>query len=1540
VEEFVRSYKKKVSRRRGQLGSAIAQALEGRVLLSTTWTVTSTADDGGTGTLRYAVNNSAAGDSIKFDATAFPTSAAHTITLGGTPIDINHNLTISGLTDPSKLVIDAALLSRVFTIDSGVTANISGVTIAHGTSTDSGGGIDVTAASLTLSNSIVEACSGSFGGGIAAESSLISITDCLLQNNSATTSGGGIYTSAGSLQIDTSDIDSNGAGLAGGGIFTAETNADITNTSVVSNTGLQSGGLDLSGYTYLINSTVYHNALSSTANPCAGGIATNAPLVVTNCNIEGNLGNVVLGGGAGGIFAEQGSAVTINNSTVIGNAAYGFVVALQVADQIEGTVGGQDDIAGDGDIGGLVFPQAKVYPFISDYVLQSTKSFAKAMEPSTGDPVVDSGVNSLAVDALGNPLQTDALGNPRISHYNVDIGAVEVQQQSTLTGTTTSPGGFSATANVSLSRPMINFTDSNLGEPTTNYTATIDWGDSTTSRGFVASDTQTPGSYAVGATHTYAKEGTYPVVITVTDPQGGSAKVTETAFVTDGTFQTFFAPITAIAGTPFNGRVGSFTDTSPAASATYFTATIGWGDGQSSTGGVSFNSSTSQYDIAGSHTYAKGGAYDVRVTITDPGGASAEIFESASVSGGTPTSTITAGATNFAATKGISVSPMLASFTDSNTGQSPSHYTASINWGDSSTSFGTVTFNSSTGKFQVSGTHIYAAVGTFTATINISDPEGGNAAPTAKATVADAAITPIPTTINATLGKAFTGVVGSFTDGDPAAPASYFTATITWGDGHTSAGAIAYNTTAKHFDVTGTNTYATATIYAISIAVKDAGGASATINSTAKVSTTTPPTNSILKGTGVSIAEVKGLAFAGILLATFSDTNPSQTPGYYTTTINWGDGSSSAGTVSYNATTKLFQVAGAHTYHTAATYDPIISISDPAGGSTSVTSKIYVADATMHAYPTTISATAGKPFTGVVGSFIDGDPASVASDFAAVITWGDGHTSAGTVTLNPTTKHFDITGTNTFAIGGTYSVTATPHDVGGMSIAIKSTANVTVVSGPQPKLSGASSVKEGSSEAISFSATDVGGKAITKWVINWGDGAVQALAGTATNDSHIYADGPATRVVTATATDASNLSAAATLIVGVLNVAPTATFTGNSPVQPNHTSTVTFSNVHDPSPTDTAAGFRYSFDFADNGTFEIVNSTSATATVPAIYLATLGVKTIHGRVSDKDGGFTDYYTTIDVVAQPLTTFGTTIKVVEGTKFSGNVGTFADPSGNTNPANYTATITWGDGHMSAGAVAYNATAKTFGVSGTNTYALLGSYAISVAVKSNTSAVGTIHSTASISDAALASTGSAVSGKEGVSLLGVVATFTDANPLAIAGNYVVSINWGDGTAASAGTVSFNTSTKRWQVAGSHTYRVGGTYTVTTSISDHGTSTTKATSTATIAGSTLNAAGVQLSILNSTLAKTQQKIATFTSSNPLLLASDFTATVNWGDGTTNNPTSIISIVWDATNKVFDVMATHPYSLLLISYTATITITEGKGVSTTTATSSIFTT
>src|SRR5262249_34226818 len=73
--------------------------------------------------------------------------------------------------------------------------------------------------------------------------------------------------------------------------------------------------------------------------------------------------------------------------------------------------------------------------------------------------------------------------------------------------------------------------------------------------------------------------------------------------------------------------------------------------------------------------------------------------------------------------------------------------------------------------------------------------------------------------------------------------------------------------------------------------------------------------------------------------------------------------------------------------------------------------------------------------------------------------------------------------------------------------------------------------------------------------------------------------------------------------VAVTNVAPTATFGTTGTLTEGGSASVTFTNQFDPSGADTAAGFTYSYDFNNDNTFEITNSTSPTAAIPADLLA-------------------------------------------------------------------------------------------------------------------------------------------------------------------------------------------------------------------------------------------------------------------------------------------------------------------------------------------------
>ncbi len=128
------------ARRRRRMRPTL-MALEDRRLLST-FTVTSTLDNGSVGTLRWAVGqaNSAGGaETIAFDQKVFKTPQK--ITLTGTQLELTDTTGTETITGPAAgVTVSGGGLSRVFQIDGGVTASISGMTITGGNAFSGNGG--------------------------------------------------------------------------------------------------------------------------------------------------------------------------------------------------------------------------------------------------------------------------------------------------------------------------------------------------------------------------------------------------------------------------------------------------------------------------------------------------------------------------------------------------------------------------------------------------------------------------------------------------------------------------------------------------------------------------------------------------------------------------------------------------------------------------------------------------------------------------------------------------------------------------------------------------------------------------------------------------------------------------------------------------------------------------------------------------------------------------------------------------------------------------------------------------------------------------------------------------------------------------------------------------------------------------------------------------------------------------------------------------------------------------------------------------------
>ena len=244
-----------------------------------------------------------------------------------------------------KLTVDGNEEHRVFFVDQGVTAELTGFTVTRGRvrlvdiiencvgapeilcHPGNGAGIKNHGA-LTLTNSNVTECFAPFqevttpgarfggrGGGI--QNGLVgtmTLTNSTVSGNTAVWGGG--IDNDGSMTITDSVVSENRAAewysTQGGGITNYGT-LTVTNSVVAGNASEDwAGGIANTGTLTLMNSVVSNNAADQ-----AAGIDNYSVLMVVNSTVSDNLAN----NGGGGISNATWAVTTVVNSTVSGNVA-------------------------------------------------------------------------------------------------------------------------------------------------------------------------------------------------------------------------------------------------------------------------------------------------------------------------------------------------------------------------------------------------------------------------------------------------------------------------------------------------------------------------------------------------------------------------------------------------------------------------------------------------------------------------------------------------------------------------------------------------------------------------------------------------------------------------------------------------------------------------------------------------------------------------------------------------------------------------------------------------------------------------------------------------------------------------------------------------------------------------------------------------------------------------------------------------------------------------------------------------------------------
>lgn len=383
-------------------------------------------------TIGHAVSQSAAGDTINVAAGTY---IEHVI--------VSQSVSILG--DPILgSTVDGTKTGSVVTINDGVTAMLSGLTMINGngsSSFDIGGGISnngtLTVTGCTIKSSQAITGAGIYNRGFFGQSTL-TVVDTIIRDNLAGI-GGGIYNNAGSATVMNTTITGNSASISAGIHNHQGAVLTVTGTSISGNSAANNGGIgnDSGATLTLINSTINGN-FAATA---VGGIINVGTATLVNTTIFGNSTGSI--GGPKGL--DNRTTLSLIN-TIIGGSQNGVDCASA------GTLINSHNLVQDGSCGPAVSGDPKLGPLQNN----GGSTFTQALLP--GSPAIDAGDDSV----LGPPfsLTTDQRGTgfPRGFGSHVDIGAFEVIL-CTITcpaniTTGTGPGATQCCAAVTYSAPI------------------------------------------------------------------------------------------------------------------------------------------------------------------------------------------------------------------------------------------------------------------------------------------------------------------------------------------------------------------------------------------------------------------------------------------------------------------------------------------------------------------------------------------------------------------------------------------------------------------------------------------------------------------------------------------------------------------------------------------------------------------------------------------------------------------------------------------------------------------------------------------------------------------------------------------------------------------------------------------------------------------------------------------------------------------------------------------------------------------------------
>ena len=487
-------------------------------------------------------------------------------------------------------------------------------------------------------------------------------------------------------------------------------------------------------------------------------------------------------------------------------------------------------------------------------------------------------------------------------------------------------------------------------------------------------------------------------------------------------------------------------------------------------------------------------------------------------------------------------------------------------------------------------------------------------------------------------GLLFLPNLATYSDDDPF---DAHTLTIDWGDGSPlDSGAV--DPSFFHF-VGGGHAYADNDVYAVTLTIMDNRGGSDSTTITVTVDNVDPT----LTGTaGLAVDEAQSFTLTELGVG-LSD------PGFDTETfanltIDWGDGTAAVPYTIFNLvngaslrpTTAQFNHAP-HAYADDSTYTVTVMVQDDDGPAVARQFEIVVRNVLPKlTVPGTQAVNEGSLLTvqniGVITDPGFANPANPLAQpggsvetFRFFINWGDNTPAdSGNATIDDVGGIQDLTdasfdGSHTYADSGTYTVTVRVADddmsgnfaggVNGVDFVSRTFTVLVVEVGPTLTLSGPPDINEGSVYTLTLTSADPGSDTIASWTIDWGD-SVQVVAGDPASVTHVYADGDAPFIISATASDEDGTYPAGnTVSVTVHNVVPTLTLSGPADVNEGTVYTLTLTSA-DPG-SDTIAS--WTINWGDS--VQVVAGDPATVT--HVYADGDATFMISATATDEDGTY-------------------------------------------------------------------------------------------------------------------------------------------------------------------------------------------------------------------------------------------------------------------------------------------------------------------------------